>query len=76
LLELPQALAATKRDALTEPDPLPRLAEEAARLGLTVVPVSAVTGFGLVELKRVLAALLPPVEPETETEASAVEDLL
>jgi len=54
LLERPQVVAATKRDALVSPDPLPDLAREAARLGLAVIPVSAVTGEGLLELKRAL----------------------
>jgi GTP-binding protein len=54
LLDRPQLVAATKRDALVSPDPLPDLAREAARLGLAVIPVSAVTGEGLLELKRAL----------------------
>jgi GTP-binding protein len=58
LLERPQLLAATKRDAVAESDPLPALREMAARRGLRVVPVSAATGQGLVELKRALAGLL------------------
>ena len=58
LLERPQLLAATKRDVVTEPDPLPGLALMAAGRGLGVVPVSAATGQGLLELKRALAALL------------------
>ncbi len=58
LLERPQLLAATKRDAVQEPDPLPELALMAAGRGLRVVPVSAATGLGLTELKRALAGLL------------------
>jgi GTP-binding protein len=56
LLERPQLVAATKRDALGEVDPLPLLREEAARLGLHLVPVSAVTGSGISELKHALWA--------------------
>jgi len=58
LLERPQLLAATKRDAVQDPDPLPGLVEMATGRGLRVVPVSAVTGLGLTELKRALFALL------------------
>jgi GTP-binding protein len=56
LLQRPQLLAATKRDAVSEDDPLPALREEAAGLGLEVVAVSAVTGAGLPELRRALWA--------------------
>jgi GTPase len=55
LLTRPQLVVATKRDALTAPDPLPALVDEARGLGMEVVPVSAVTGAGLLELKRALA---------------------
>jgi GTPase len=55
LLTRPQLVVATKRDAVTEPDPLPALVDEARGLGMEVVPVSAVTGAGLLELKRALA---------------------
>ncbi|HLA78955.1 MAG TPA: GTPase ObgE [Vicinamibacteria bacterium] len=64
LLKRPQLVAATKRDVVGEPDPLPGLEREAARLGVQVVPVSAVTGAGLLVLKRALGALLLRVEPE------------
>lgn len=52
----PQLVAATKRDAVAAEDPLPRLQAAAGELGLDVVPVSAVTGAGLPELLRRLAA--------------------
>ncbi|PYQ43095.1 MAG: GTPase ObgE [Acidobacteria bacterium] len=55
MLERPQLVVATKRDAIGEEDPLPALREAARALGLQVVPVSAVTGEGLLELKRALA---------------------
>src|SRR6185503_19597088 len=58
LLERPQLVVATKRDAATEPDPLPALEAEARRLGLEVRPVSAVTGEGLAELKRSLGRIV------------------
>ena len=51
-LERPQLLAATKRDAVAEPDPLPALRHAAAGLGLETLPVSAVTGEGLARLKQ------------------------
>jgi GTP-binding protein len=55
LLARPQILAATKRDAVAGVDPLPDLTKEAARLGITLVPVSSITGQGVLELKRALA---------------------
>jgi GTPase len=55
LLERPQLVAASKRDAVSDPDPLPELAAEARRLGLEVVPISAATRVGLDELKQRLA---------------------
>jgi GTP-binding protein len=58
LLERPQIVVAAKRDAVSDPDPLAALEEEARRLGLEVRPVSAVTGEGLDELKRALGRLV------------------
>jgi len=58
LLERPQLVAATKRDVEGAPAALPALERAAAKLGLEVVPVSAVTGDGLVRLKRRLLATL------------------
>jgi GTP-binding protein len=58
LLARPQIVVAAKRDAVSEPDPLAALEEEARRLGLEVRPVSAVTGEGLAELKRSLGRLV------------------
>jgi GTP-binding protein len=64
LLERPQMVVATKRDAVAEDDPLPALRREADALGLAVHPVSAVTGAGLVELKRALLAAVKAARPE------------
>jgi GTP-binding protein len=58
LLDRPHLVAATKRDAVAADDPLPALVAEATALGTRVVPLSAVTGEGLLELKRALAALV------------------
>ena len=59
LLERPQLVVASKRDlAPAEGDPLPAFRDAAAREGLEVVEVSAVTGFGLDELKRRLLRML------------------
>ena len=55
MLDRPQLVVATKRDALGEEDPLPALRTEARALGLDIVAVSAATGAGLLELKRALA---------------------
>jgi len=62
MLERPQLVAATKRDAVGAEDPLAALRAEAERHGLEVVPVSAVSGEGLTTLKRRLLRLLrePP----------------
>jgi GTP-binding protein len=58
LLERPQLVAASKRDALSGEDPLPGLVHQAQALGLGVVPISAVSGAGLPELRRALHALV------------------
>jgi len=58
MLERPQLVAATKRDALGTVDPLPALRSEAREHGLEVVPVSAATGEGLDLLKGRLMSLL------------------
>ena len=63
LLERPQMLAATKRDAVGAEDPLPALRHAAETLGLRTVPVSAVTGEGLAELKQQLAGLIDAGRP-------------
>ncbi|HET7747545.1 MAG TPA: GTPase ObgE [Vicinamibacteria bacterium] len=63
LLDRPQVVVAAKRDAVAEEDPLPALRREADRLGLEVLPVSAVTGAGVVELKRSLLALVDRAQP-------------
>jgi GTP-binding protein len=58
MLARPQVVAASKRDLAGTDDPLPALRTEAARLGLDVVAVSAVTGEGLATLTRHLDRLL------------------
>jgi len=63
LLDRPQLLAATKRDAVTDPDPLPALREAAAGLGLQTLPVSAATGEGLARLKQGLLGLIDAAQP-------------
>ena len=69
LLERPQMLAATKRDAVGSPDPLPSLRQAAEELGLRTVAVSAVTGEGLGELKQQMWGLI-----EAERPAAALQD--
>jgi GTP-binding protein len=54
LLERPQLLAASKRDAVADDDPLPALERLAQELGIPVVPVSAVSGAGIDALKHAL----------------------
>ena len=76
LLDRPQVIVASKRDAVSDPDPLPALLAEGRRLGVPVVPISAVSHAGLDELKqrlaeRVLAAdpaLAPVPEPVVPVE--------
>ena len=58
LLERPQLIVASKRDAVAEDDPLPALGREAAALGLPVIAISAVTGAGVIEMKRAILALV------------------
>ena len=70
LLERPLLVAATKRDVAAGPEPLPALERECGRLGLELCPVSAVTGAGLLELRR---ALLRQVEASRAAAAPAQE---
>ena len=61
LLDRPQLIAATKRDLAGSSgtaDPLPDIRAEGARLGMEVVPVSAVRGDGLLDLKRAMRSLV------------------
>jgi len=73
LLERPQLVAASKRDlnAGASSDPLPDLARQARELGLNVVPISAVTGAGLPELKRRLLGLVSASRPAEAFESQA-----
>jgi GTPase len=63
LLERPQMVAATKRDAVGADDPLPSLRRAAEDLGLRTVPVSAVSGAGLDELKQRMWGLVEAERP-------------
>jgi len=58
LLDRPQIVVASKRDAVTGKDPLPGLVREARKHQLEVIEISSATGAGLVELKRRLWALV------------------
>jgi GTP-binding protein len=58
LLDRPQLVVATKRDAVGDDDPLPGLRAYAVSLGTELFPVSAVTGEGLLALERRLLALV------------------
>jgi GTPase len=64
MLDRPQIVAATKRDAQGEVDPLPALRAAGRALGLEVLPVSAATGQGLLDLKRALAARVAEARAE------------
>jgi GTP-binding protein len=73
LIERPQLVAATKLDLQAAPDALASLERRAAALGIGLVPVSAVTGAGLVELKRrLLTTLAAARERERESVAEGV----
>jgi GTP-binding protein len=63
LLERPQLVAASKRDAVVEPDPLEGLRVAAAQWGLDVLPISAVTGEGIPALLRRLQSLAAAARP-------------
>ena len=71
LVERPQLVAATKRDLAGASDPLAALGRAAADLGLEVMPVSAVTGDGLVALKRRLLLLVSASRSSAPLEARA-----
>jgi GTP-binding protein len=73
LLARPQVVAASKRDlAPAGSDALDRLRETAAELGIEEVwPISAVTGAGLVELKRALWRRVTKARPEEPVEVGA-----
>lgn len=75
LLERAQLVAASKRDAVSaDNDPLPALSDEARRLGLELLAVSAVAGTRLGELKRALLARVDAAraaESEAALEAEA-----
>jgi GTP-binding protein len=58
LLARPQLVVATKRDAVAEDDPLPGLRAEAEALGIPILAISAVTGAGVLDLKRAVLALV------------------
>ena len=73
MLERPQLVVATKRDALGEDDPLPALVEAGRDLGLEVLAVSAATGAGLLDLKRALAARVAEARAEPVAVATPVE---
>ena len=61
---MPAQGAAVLADGLAEADPLPALRDEAERLGLRLIPISAVTGEGISELKRALWSLVASSLPE------------
>jgi GTP-binding protein len=72
LLDRPQLVAATKRDAVVEGhDPLPGLVEQARAFGLEVAPVSAVSGEGLLALKRRLLEHIEAARLELAVEGQA-----
>ena len=68
LPERPSLVAASKRDALSGPDPLRRLRALALQMGMEVFPISAHTGEGLEELKRALLAQVEQAQGQTVEE--------
>jgi GTP-binding protein len=71
LLERPQLVAATKRDAMGEDDPLPALKRRVKKLRLPLFPISAVTGEGLTELNRALLGVVDAARAEPAFEGRA-----
>ena len=68
----PQLVAANKMDAVTDPEPVERLAARAAALGLPFHRISAVTGEGVASL---LEAVWPFVRAATEATREAGDGL-
>jgi GTP-binding protein len=58
LLERPQLVVASKRDTVAEADPLPGLRAAAEALGIRLLAISALTGDGVLDLKRAILALV------------------
>lgn len=73
LLARPAVVAASKRDALTPPDPLPALERAAEAAGLRVLPISAHSGLGLPELRRALWAAIRTAMPAEGEGAGGAE---
>jgi GTP-binding protein len=63
LLGRPRLVVASKQDAVADGDALQALSAEAGKNGLEVIPISSITGTGLVELRRRLWALLGEARP-------------
>ncbi len=57
LADKPQIVAASKMDAIDEPDRLERLRTHVEPLGLRVIPISAVTGQGVPQLLEAVWAI-------------------
>jgi GTPase len=74
LLERPALVAASKRDAVSPPDPLPELERAAAAAGLRLLPISAHSGEGLTELRRALMAAARAAEPVAVAAAREAPD--
>jgi len=70
LLERPELVAASKRDAVGPDDPLPALEAAVRSEGLELVPISAVTGEGLLTLKRRLLTLVAASRAAAATETA------
>jgi GTPase len=71
LVERPSMVAATKRDAVSVDDSLPRLRHEAASSGLRVLPVSAISGEGLSDLMCALLELVVSARGAAPAEGAA-----
>ena len=71
LLRKPQVVAASKMDALDEPERLERLAAFCGERGLECYPISAVTGQGLKELVNGLGRLVEGLRKSSEAVAAS-----
>ncbi|MFP5264671.1 MAG: GTPase ObgE [Blastocatellia bacterium] len=71
LLAKPQVVAASKMDALDEPERVARLRDFCAGRGLEVFEISAVTGLGIKEFVNAIGAALAGIRGASESVASA-----
>jgi GTP-binding protein len=70
-----QIVVASKLDALDEPDRLERLRAHTERLGMRLIPLSAVTGEGVKQLLEAIWAAYRAAAPDAASDEDAVVDM-